>query len=107
VNIPFLYFIAVYQAFAAEARRTLLQEFVALEFLSQCAAVYAENAGSLALVTLRIVHDSLEQGALYFAHDKLVKITGAVTVQGGEIVFQCVFGMFAEWFLALGRFEVA
>ena len=85
----------------------LLQQFVALEFFSKCAAVDAENTCGLALVSVRVVHHSFEQGSLYFAHDKIIEVTRTVTVQSGKVVFQCVFGVFAECFLALGSFEVS
>jgi hypothetical protein len=85
----------------------LMKQFVALEFFSKCAAVDAENSCGLALVSLRVVHHSFEQGSLYFAHDKIIEVTRSVTVQRGKVTFQCVFGVFAERFLALGSFEVS
>lgn len=81
-------------------KRRLPNKRVSSEFLSQGAAVDAENSGSLALVALRVIHDRLEQGPLNFADDEIVQIAGPVAVHRCEILVERVFSVFAKRFLA-------
>ena len=85
-------------------KRLLLDKQICPEFLAQGPAVDAENAGSLTLVTSRIVHDGFEQGSFNLADYQIVQITRPVTVQGRKVLIKCVFSVFAKRFLAvLGR----
>lgn len=78
----------------------LLDDGVIPEFLPQGSAIDAEYAGSLALITLREVHDGLEKRSFYLPDDEIVQIAGAVAVQSGEILVECIFGVFTKWLLA-------
>ena len=84
------------------SRGTLLDDRIGSELLAQRATVDAEDAGRLALVTLRVVHDGPEQRAFYLADDEIVEIAGPIAVQRGEILVKCVFGVLAERLL-VGR----
>ena len=89
-----------------DAETALLNKQISSEFLSQGAAVDAENAGSLALVALRVIHDRLEQGPLNFADDEIVQIAGPVAVHRCEILIERVFSVFAKRFFAVPGREV-
>jgi len=79
----------------------LLDQAIGLEFFTQRTAIDAENAGSLALVAIGVIHDDLEQRPLHFAQDEIVKVTRPVTVQAGEVIVERVFGVFAKRLFAI------
>ena len=62
----------------ATAHGLLANKRVSPEFLAQCSAIDTENTGSLALITLRVIHNRLEQGSLHFAYDQIVQFPGTI-----------------------------
>jgi hypothetical protein len=84
----------------------LLNKQICPEFFSQGTAVDAENAGSLTLVALRVIHDGFEQGAFNLANDKIVQVAGPVAVKSRKVLIECVFSMFAKRFLVFSGLEV-
>ena len=77
-----------------------MDERMGPEFLAQRTAVDAEDAGRLALVAVRVVHDGLQEGPFHFTDDEVVKIAGAVAIERPEIRIECVFSVFAKRLLA-------
>jgi hypothetical protein len=75
--------------------RALLNEQISSEFLAQGTSVDAKNAGSLALVALREIHDGLEQWPFNLADDKIVQIARPVPVQCRKVLIECIFSVFA------------
>ena len=86
-------------------QRFLLNERIDSEFLTQRAAVEPEYIGGLALVTPRVIHDDLEEWSLHLTDDEIVQISRPIAIQGGEILIQCVFSVFAERLFAFSRHE--
>jgi len=85
----------------------LLNKRMSPEFLAQRAAIDAEYAGSLALIAPGVIHYDLEQRPFHFTDDEVVQFTGAVAVECGEILIQCVFCVPAKRFLAVYGCELA
>ena len=83
----------------------LLQQFVALEFFSKCAAVDAENTCGLALVAVRVVHDDLQEWPFHFTDDEVVEVPGAIAIERLEIGIECVFSVLAKRLLAGREFR--
>ena len=85
--------------------RVLLNQRIGPEFLAQSAAVNAQYTGRLTLVALRVIHYRLEQRSFHFTDDEIVQVARPIPVQRREILIQCVFSVFAEWFLAVFRLQ--
>src|SRR5690606_1206799 len=84
------------------SRFSLLDQGITLELLAQSPPVDPQDAGRLALVSLRVLHHGLEQGLLHFPENELVKIPRTIPVQAGEITIESFFRMFAQGFFARG-----
>ena len=87
-------------------KRLLLNEQISSEFFTQGTSIDAQNAGSLALVALREIHDGLEQWPFNLADNKIIQIAGPVPVQSRKILIERIFSVFAKRFLAVPGREV-
>lgn len=82
-----------------------MNQRVGPEFLAQRAPIDAQDAGSLALIAVRIVEHGLEQRPLDFTDDEVVQIPRPVAVQVFEIFIERVFGVLVQWLAAIGGLE--
>ncbi len=88
-----------------ERKENLVNQRIRPELLAQRAAVDAEYAGCLALIAVCVIHYRFEQRPFYFADHEVIKIAGAVAIQIGEILIECIFGVLVKRFLALVDLE--
>ena len=75
------------------------------EFLAERATIDAEYARGLALITIGVIQNGLEQRPLYLAHDEIVQVAGAIAVEVFKILIESIFGVLVQWFALLGRLE--
>jgi hypothetical protein len=76
----------------------LLNQRIGPEFLAQGAPIDAEDASSLALVAIGVIHNSFEQWLFNFTHYKSVQVTRTIPVQAFEIAVEGFLSVFSQWF---------
>src|ERR1700761_4086211 len=79
---------------SAELRASSQTEL--FQLLAQGSAVDSQDAGGAALVAFGVVQHHAKQRFLDFAEHQVIKMSGPVTIQAGEIVAQRTLGVIAQ-----------